>query len=93
MGKTRRKHERWDTLTKLLSENIMGRFQDLTKAIMKMTVFWYAAPWSLAETDRRFRDAPDDGGSKHLWNVSQFLRGYTAQYPRRLSLSSREVTT
>jgi hypothetical protein len=30
----------------------------------------------------------DDGGSKHLWNVGQLLRDYTAQYPRRLSPSS-----
>jgi hypothetical protein len=26
-------------------------------------------------------DHPDDGGSKHLWNIGQYLRGYTAQYP------------
>jgi hypothetical protein len=26
-----------------------------------------------------------DGGRKHLWNVGQLLRDYTAQYPRRLS--------
>jgi hypothetical protein len=27
----------------------------------------------------------DDGCSKHLWNVRQLQRDYTAQYPRRLS--------
>jgi hypothetical protein len=26
---------------------------------------------------------PNDGGSKHLWNVCKFLRYYTAQHPRR----------
>jgi hypothetical protein len=26
---------------------------------------------------------PDDGGSKDLWNVGQFLRDYMAQRPRR----------
>jgi hypothetical protein len=26
---------------------------------------------------------PDDGGSKHLWNVGQFLRDDTAQHHRR----------
>jgi hypothetical protein len=26
---------------------------------------------------------PDDGGSKHLWDVGKFLRNYTAQHPRR----------
>jgi hypothetical protein len=28
-----------------------------------------------------------DGGSKHLWNVCQFVRDYTVQYPRRQSSS------
>jgi hypothetical protein len=26
---------------------------------------------------------PDDGGSKHLWTVGQFLPDYTVHYPRR----------
>jgi hypothetical protein len=30
---------------------------------------------------------PDDGGSKHLWNVGQFLPDYAAQQPRRQSSS------
>jgi hypothetical protein len=44
---------------------------------MKMTVFWDAAPFSLVQTDRRFRDAysPDDGG------VSAMIRRFT---PARL---------
>jgi hypothetical protein len=29
----------------------------------------------------------DDGGSKRLWNVGQFLREYTTQHPRRQSSS------
>jgi hypothetical protein len=40
------------------------RFQVLTVASMKMTVFWDVALCSLVA---------DDGGSKHLWNVGQFL--------------------
>jgi hypothetical protein len=28
-------------------------------------------------------DRPNDGGSKHLWNVGQFIQDYTAQHPRR----------
>jgi hypothetical protein len=36
---------------KLLS----ARFQALTAACMKMTVFWNIAPYSLVEVDRRFR--------------------------------------
>jgi hypothetical protein len=37
-------------------------------------------------------ERPDDGDSKHLWNVGQFLRDYTAQHPRRQSspLTQRE---
>jgi hypothetical protein len=27
-------------------------------------------------------DRPNEGGSKHLWNVTQFLTDYTTQYPR-----------
>jgi hypothetical protein len=30
---------------------------------------------------------PDDGGSKHLWNVGKFLPDYTEQQPRRWSSS------
>jgi hypothetical protein len=30
---------------------------------------------------------PEDGGSKHLWNVSQFLPDHTVQYPSRQSSS------
>jgi hypothetical protein len=30
------------------------------------------------------------GGSKHLWNISQFLWDYTAQHPRRQSSSSKQ---
>jgi len=28
-------------------------------------------------------DSPDDGSSKHLWNVGQFLWDYKAQHPRK----------
>jgi hypothetical protein len=33
-------------------------------------------------------DPSDDGGSKHLWNVRQLIRDYTAQYPQKLSFSA-----
>jgi hypothetical protein len=48
------------------------RFQVLTAASMKMTVFWDVAPSCLVEVHRRFRGVcclhrhPDDGSSKHL---------------------------
>jgi hypothetical protein len=29
---------------------------------------------------RQYGDGPDDGDPKNLWNVSQFLPEYTAQY-------------
>jgi hypothetical protein len=35
----------------------MVRFQVLTAASMKMTVFWDVAPCSMVDTDRRFRVA------------------------------------
>jgi hypothetical protein len=31
-----------------------------------------------------FKYRPDDGGSKHLWNVGQLLRYYTAPYPQKV---------
>jgi hypothetical protein len=62
-----------------------------------MAVFWDIAPRSLVEVDQRLvrsyclhhdrssicRDCPDNGCSMPLWNVSQLLRDYTAQYLRR----------
>jgi hypothetical protein len=54
-------------------------------ASMKMTVSRDLAPYTLVQnwpTFQRCDDRPDDGGSKHLWNVGQFLRDYTAQHPR-----------
>jgi hypothetical protein len=50
---------------------------DLKVASMKMEVFWDVSARSLVETVRRFRDdlnSLDDSGSKHIWNVGQFLR-------------------
>jgi hypothetical protein len=49
-----------------------------------MALFWVVAPCSLVSVYRRFRgacclqqqggDRPDDGGSKHLWNVGKLLQ-------------------
>jgi hypothetical protein len=57
----------------------MVRFQDLTAASIKMTVFWDVAPCSLVEIDRRFRGVlhrPDDGGSKHCRIATLKISGY-----------------
>jgi hypothetical protein len=35
---------------------------------------------------------PDDGGSKHLWNVSQFLQDYTVQHPKRQLFSFKQLS-
>jgi hypothetical protein len=73
------------------------RFQALTAASTKVTVFWDIAPNSLVEVDRRFwvayclNQSPNDIGSTQLWNVGQLQRDYTALYPRRLSLHERQV--
>jgi hypothetical protein len=56
------------------------RLQVLTAASLKMTVCWHV------DTCRR-NCAVSDSGSRHLWNVSQFLPDYTAQHPRRQSSS------
>jgi hypothetical protein len=39
----------------------------------------------------RAMNHPDDGGSTHLWNVSQLQRDYTAVHPRRLYTSQRKL--
>jgi hypothetical protein len=75
------------------------RFKVLTAASIKMAVFWAIAPCSLVEVYRRVRGAcclrrqcdkcSDNGGSKHLWNVSKLLPDYTAQQPTRQPSSQR----
>jgi hypothetical protein len=52
----------------------------------QMAVFWVVALFSLVEVYHRCRgtcDRPDDGGSKHLWNVGKLLPDYTVLQPRR----------
>jgi hypothetical protein len=63
------------------------RFQFLTAVNVKMAAFWVIAPYSLVETDRRFRGVyclyrSDDAGSTLLWNVGLLQRDCTALYPR-----------
>jgi hypothetical protein len=72
-------------ISKLKQKNITG--------MLKMTAFWDIAPCSLVEVDRSFGAAccgdgrPDDGFKKHLRNVGQLLRDYTAQYSTIFSSS------
>jgi hypothetical protein len=78
---------------------IYVKFQVPTAASMKITVFWDDAPCSLVEMDQRFRGAycpyyhGDDGGSKHLWNVGQFLPDYTAHITEGSNLQTQFLTT
>jgi hypothetical protein len=68
-------------------------FKVLVAMSMKMNVFWDVAQCNPVETDRRFRGAyclhhqGDNGGSKHLRNIGQFVPNYTVQLPRRQSSS------
>jgi hypothetical protein len=59
---------------------------------MKMAVFWVVAPCSLVEVHQCFRGPcclhhqgdthhPDDGGSKHLWNIGKLLPGTRSYNP------------
>jgi hypothetical protein len=72
------------TQSNVMLDIIIEQFQRRNMQHQKMTVFWDVAPCSLLEIDRRFRgacclhDRCDDGGSKHLWNIGQFLRDCTA---------------
>jgi hypothetical protein len=74
-----------------LNVKILDIFCFLSSTWQVTTVFWYVAPGSLVETDRRFRlltasiiRGPCDGASKILWNVGEFLPDYTAQHLRKL---------
>jgi hypothetical protein len=70
------------------------RFQILMVVSMKMAIFWVVALCTLVKVYWCFRGAgcPDDGGSKHLWNVSELIPDYTAQQPTRQP-SSRWTAT
>jgi hypothetical protein len=69
-------------------------FQVLMVASMKFTAFWDMALCRIIEVDRYFRlayclhhegyDRPDDGDSKHFWNVGLLLRDYVAPCLRKL---------
>jgi hypothetical protein len=48
-----------------------------------VTVFRDVALCCLVEIYDFSNDRPDDGGSKHLWNVCQFVQDCKAQQPRR----------
>jgi hypothetical protein len=70
------------------------RFHVLTAPSTKTTVFWDAAPFSLTQVYRRFRDACclhflTDVGSKHIWKVGPLLQDNAAQHPRRQSIMFR----
>jgi hypothetical protein len=57
---------------------------------VKTSIFSDVAPCSVVEVYWRYRGAychhhrPDDGGSKHLWNVGKLLPDYMAQHLRRV---------
>jgi hypothetical protein len=56
--------------------------------------FLLDAAWcSLINIDRRFSGVyyPDDGGSKHVLYVGQYLADYTAQHPRGQPSSSSNL--
>jgi hypothetical protein len=79
------------------------RFEVLMAVSMKMAILWVVAPCSVVEINRCFRCAccthhqgnysPDDGGSKHLWNVSKLLPDYMVQQPGRQRLHSEDMFT
>jgi hypothetical protein len=53
---------------------------------MEMAIFWDLAPCSLVDIDHQGDEDdshPDDGCSKILLNVSQYLPDYMMQHPQR----------
>jgi hypothetical protein len=72
------------------------KFEVLTVTSTKMAVFWDVAPCSLVGIDRPFKGAycllyhsgkSDDGGSKLLWNVGQYLPDSHLRIISSLSIS------
>jgi hypothetical protein len=72
----------------------------LTAASIKITVVWDIATRSFVEIYWRFRGANcihyqetclNDTESDHLWSVSQFLRKFAVQHPRRQLSSIRQL--
>jgi hypothetical protein len=55
--------------------------------ILKMTVFWHAAPCILVQVNRSFRGVYCLHHQGDEENVGKFLPDYTAQHPRRQSSS------
>jgi hypothetical protein len=55
---------------------------------MKIAVFCACCLHHQGDETRR----PDDGGSKHLWNVGKLLPHYTAQQPRRQPSSTSRLS-
>jgi hypothetical protein len=69
------------------------RFEVLTAASMKMTVFWYIAPCSLVEIDRRFRGAyclHNQGSAPTRRNIPEGCHVHTRC---RENLKSHSVTS
>jgi hypothetical protein len=71
-------------------------FLVLAAKIMKISVLWDVSLCTLVDTDlcfigvyflNRHADCPDDGGSKILRNVGQYLADNTARRPRRQQYS------
>jgi hypothetical protein len=52
-------------------------------------MFLRVVSYKLIDVSGAYCDHTDDGSSKYLWNVGQFLPDYTEQYPRRLPPSTR----
>jgi hypothetical protein len=81
----------------ILWSSICVGFEVLISVRLKMAVFWVVASCSLVEFKgsccllHQGDNRPDDGGSKHLWNVGKFLPDYTALQSRRQQSSSLHV--
>jgi hypothetical protein len=75
----------------LLTVNMMWNFRFSWRWVWRWIFFCVVAMYSLVEIETfersllspssRWRVAhlPDDGGSKHVWNIGKFLPNYTAQ--------------
>jgi hypothetical protein len=86
--------------------NINDNINLFRQDCLQIAVFWDVATCSYVEIDRRLfppssgrwsryitLSLPDDSGSKHLWNVGEFLREQMVQHPKSQSCSYHPTET
>jgi hypothetical protein len=70
----------WNSPAKVFNEELWENFLHFFLSFLPVSFFFLLFFFRAPLVHR-----PNDGVSKHLWNIGQFTRNYTAQNSRRLS--------